>query len=196
MVLLGRGHRRRPVVPRVSPLDRAVNHCGTCSGCVGTGLRGSSSQLFRIGFFSTSVNLHLFGRLQSSLHLLRARQLGDGEQDLVRRPYLASLSLFRRILEVLVADRASITEQREHCVASSHFLNLSVIAKSCDFDAVRHHPASNNKNSLQSDDGIHTSSTHCGMFQFFANAKQPQGSHELGLSLLLTSHSVCLVFPA
>ena len=48
---------------------RAAHHCGTCSGCVGAGLRGSSSQLLRIvGLFSTSVILHFLAGSEVPFH--------------------------------------------------------------------------------------------------------------------------------
>ena len=115
---------------------RAAHRRGTCSSCVGTGLRCSSSQLFRIGSFSISVNFRLLAGCEVLFTFF-------GLDNWATKSKTWSLGLiwprsrnFAELLKLCFSCwlRASIAEQREHCVASSHsrtrehFLNLSVIA--------------------------------------------------------------------
>ena len=83
-----RSRRRRLVVPRASPRSfyrdyaswlraggpRASSRRGTCSSCVGTGLRCSSSQLFRFRVVLDLCQLASPRRLRGSLHLRRRRR--------------------------------------------------------------------------------------------------------------------------
>ena len=148
-------------------------------------LHGSSSQLFRIGLFSTSVNLHLLAGCEVSFTFF-GPTTGRRRARVGPSAHMASLSHFRRTLEALLQLLASCQHRR--CVSSSHsrtrehFLNLSVIAEGCNFDAVRHPSVPTNRNSLQSD-GIQTSSAHCGMFQFHRKRQTTPGRQQVTSSL-------------
>ena len=140
-----------------------------------------------------------FLRLErGSLPLLRARHLGDGEQDSVLRPHLASpltLSPNSRS-SASVADFVPASPNEGNTVSRVRTVVLvntsssfSVVAEGCNFDAVRHPPVPTNKNSLQSD-GAQTSSTHCGMFQFYRKRQTTPGwPRTCSLSLGNKSHS-------
>ena len=182
-VLHGRGHRFCAVAPHLRA--RAARHRGTCSGCVGAGLRGSSSQLLKNGLFSTSVILHFLGRREVPFRFFG---LDIWATESKTRSFTLTLST-NSWSSALVAD----SRTREH------FLNLSVVAEGCDLDAVRHPPVPTNKNFLQSD-GVQTSSMHCGMFSFYRKRQTtPWWPRTWSLSLLATGHILLVpkrrVFP-
>ena len=136
---------------------RTAHHRGTCSSCVSPGLRGSSSQLLKIGLFSTSVILHFLPGSEVPFHFF-------GLDVWATESKTRSLGL--------IWPHSHFRRTSAHCVTGSHgrtrehFLSLSVIAEGCNFEAVVAPPVPTNRNSLQSD-GIQTSSTHFGMFQFY-----------------------------